>query len=140
MDLDRPGWRWTGHGYLDANFGTRALEADFRTWTWARLPSRDRAVCFYDAARRDGSTLAAAVRFDAQGPRRRSSRLLARLGRSRWALARVTRADQGTRPEQVKAMLDAPFYCRSAIRTTIEERPASGSMRRWIWTGLPSPG
>ena len=56
VDLDRPGWRWTGHGYLDANFGTRALEADFRTWTWARLPSRDGAVCFYDAARRDGST------------------------------------------------------------------------------------
>ena len=66
--LDRPGWRWTGHGYLDANFGTRALEADFRTWTWARLPTRDGAVCLYDAVRRDGSTLAAAVRFDAAGP------------------------------------------------------------------------
>lgn len=127
VNLDRPGWRWTGHGYLDANFGRRALEADFRTWTWARLPSRDGAVCLYDAARRDGSTLAAAVRFDAEG---RATPFEppppARLGRSRWALPRVTRADQGTRPEQVKAMLDAPFYCRSAIRTTIQGETSVG--------------
>ena len=125
--LDRPGWRWTGHGYLDANFGTRALEADFRTWTWARLPTRDGAACLYDAARRDGSTLAAAVRFDTEG---RATAFdpppPAALGRSRWALPRSTRADPGTRPAQVKAMLDAPFYCRSMIRTTLDGEETIG--------------
>jgi carotenoid 1,2-hydratase len=127
VNLDRPGWRWSGHGYLDANFGTRALEADFRTWTWARLPSRDGAVCLYDAARRDGSTLAAAVRFDGKGAADPfEPPPLARLPRSRWALARVTRADPGSLPAQVKAMLDAPFYCRSAIRTTLEGETTVG--------------
>lgn len=125
--FDRPGWRWTGHGYLDANFGNRALEADFRTWTWARLPTRRGAVCLYDADRRDGSTLAAAVRFGADGEARTfDPPPKARLGRSRWALPRTTRADAGTTPVQVKAMLDAPFYCRSAIRTTIEGETSVG--------------
>ena len=29
VEIDRPGWTWSGHGYFDANFGTRALEEDF---------------------------------------------------------------------------------------------------------------
>jgi carotenoid 1,2-hydratase len=125
--LDRPGWRWTGHGYLDANFGTRALEADFRTWTWARLPTRAGATCLYDATRRDGSTLSAAIRFDAQGQATAfEAPPLAPLRRSRWALPRTTRADPDTTPVQVKPMLDAPFYCRSAIRTIIDGETSVG--------------
>lgn len=127
VDLDRPGWRWTGHGYLDANFGERALETDFRTWTWARLPTRAGATCLYDAVRRDGSTLAAAIRFDGSG---RATAFdappAAALRQSLWALPRSTRADPGVRPVQVKAMLDAPFYCRSAIRTTIDGETSVG--------------
>jgi carotenoid 1,2-hydratase len=125
--LNRPGWRWRGHGYIDANFGIRALEADFRTWTWARLPTRDGEVCLYDAARRDGSTLSAAVRFDTQGHAEPfEPPPPARFGRSLWALPRMMRADAGTTPVQVKAMLDAPFYCRSAIRTTLGGETAVG--------------
>lgn len=118
--LDRPGWRWRGSGYFDANFGTRALEADFRTWTWSRLPVRGGAVCFYDARRRDGSVLSVALRFDDAGRARAiTPPPVARLPRSRWALRRETRADLGVPPAVVKPMLDAPFYCRSAIRTTL---------------------
>ncbi len=62
--LEKAGWRWDGHGYFDSNFGTRALEADFRFWTWGRYPTRDGALCFYDATRMDGSELTAAVAFD----------------------------------------------------------------------------
>ena len=29
VDLNGAGWQWEGHGYFDANFGTRALEEDF---------------------------------------------------------------------------------------------------------------
>jgi len=39
--------------------------------------------------------------------------------RSLWTVRRETRADPGTRPRQVKAMLDAPFYCRSAVETVV---------------------
>jgi carotenoid 1,2-hydratase len=118
--LDRPGWSWTGHGYLDANFGTRALEADFSFWTWGRFPTPEGALCFYDALRRDGSRLAAAVAFDRHG----GSRMVAPpplvpFRRSLWGVRRETRADPGHTPRQVLAMLDAPFYCRAAVRTRV---------------------
>lgn len=116
VDLNREGWSWSGHGYFDANFGTRALEADFSYWTWGRYPHRDRSVCFYDADRRDGSSLEVGALFDQNGqvevikspPKRR-------MRRSLWTVRRETRADAGTQPKQVKSMLDAPFYCRSAV-------------------------
>ena len=124
--LDRPGWAWSGHGYFDANFGTRALEDDFRFWTWGRYPTRRGAVTFYDAARRDGSDLGVAVSFEkgraqaVEAPPRTPFR------RSLWAVRRETRADPGTAPRQVKAMLDAPFYCRAAVETTIHGERTTG--------------
>lgn len=119
VDLNR-GWQWSGHGYFDANFGTAALEDDFRYWTWGRFPTADGATCFYDAERRDGSHLELGVRFGADGtagvvdPPPRT-----RFARSLWAVRRETRADPGARPRQVKAMLDAPFYARSVVETRL---------------------
>lgn len=119
VDLNR-GWHWTGHGYFDANFGTRALETDFSYWTWGRFPLPGGAACFYDATRRDGTHLEFGVHFTDSGqaetmpmPPRTP------LARSLWTVRRETRADQGYRPRQVKAMLDAPFYTRSVVRTRI---------------------
>ncbi len=121
IDVDLgPGWKWQGHGYFDANFGTRALEQDFDYWTWGRFPVGDGSVCFYDAERRDGSVLNEAFRFSTNGeilpidppP-------LAKVRRSNWAVRRETRADPGFQPRQVKAMLDAPFYSRSVVRTQV---------------------
>jgi carotenoid 1,2-hydratase len=112
--------RWSGHGYFDHNRGSRALEADFRFWTWGRFPHRGGATLFYDAVRRDGSALGTALhvradgeveRFDAPPP--------TRFARSLWAVRRETRADPGHRPRQVMAMLDAPFYCRSVVETRL---------------------
>ena len=48
VNLNKPEWQWTGHGYFDANFGTRALEQDFDYWTWGRFPSGKGTSCFYD--------------------------------------------------------------------------------------------
>lgn len=118
--LDAPGWRWSGHGYFDANFGTRPLEKDFSYWTWGRYPTRAGATCFYDADRRDGTALDAAIGFAPDGmaqmveapPRTPFKRTL-------WALRRETRADPGTTPHQIKPMLDAPFYSRSVVETQI---------------------
>lgn len=121
VDLEAEGWQWEGHGYFDANFGTRALEQDFSTWTWARLPTSNGALCIYDAQRRNGSNLAAAIAFDRTGQARTATAPPpAPMPRSLWALRRSVRADQGTKPRQVKPMLDAPFYNRSVIETTID--------------------
>ncbi len=127
--LDAPGWQWTGHGYFDANFGTRALEEDFSFWTWGRYPTATGASCFYDATRLDGSKLATAIRFGTDG----SASLqtdpppLTPMRRSLWAVRRETRADAGApQPRQVKAMLEAPFYSRSMVETRIDGETTVG--------------
>ena len=63
MDLNVPGWQWSGHGYLDGNFGTRSLEDDFSYWTWSRLIGKDGAMAFYDAKRREGGDLDLGLEF-----------------------------------------------------------------------------
>lgn len=119
--LERPAWRWSGHGYLDSNFGTRALEDDFGYWTWSRLPHGDGARVFYEAERRDGSQLALALAFGADGSvRETTAPPKAALPRTLWRVRRETRADPGARPSQLRSMLDAPFYSRSVMRTRIE--------------------
>jgi carotenoid 1,2-hydratase len=44
---------------------------------------------------------------------------MARLPRTLWALPRRTRADAGAVPRQLLGMLDAPFYARAMVETTI---------------------
>jgi len=127
VDLDAPGWQWQGHGYFDANFGTRPLEQDFSFWTWGRYPTPDGAICFYDATRRDGTQLQAAVGFDAAGNARMvDAPPRTPFRRSGWRVRRETRADPGTVPRQVMPMLDAPFYSRSAVATCINGQEVTG--------------
>lgn len=126
VDLTQ-GHRWHGHGYFDANFGTAALEADFRYWTWGRFPLRDRTVCFYDAIRADGTKLELGVEVDAKGDVREiTPPPQTPMARTLWALRRETRADAGTTPRQVMAMLDAPFYSRSLVQTRIDGEESVG--------------
>ncbi len=127
VDLDAKGWQWEGHGYFDANFGTRALEQDFTYWTWGRFPHQGGSSCFYDATRMDGSELSLGVHFDEFGqaqvtdpPPKTSFR------RSLWAVKRETRSDAGFKPRQVQNMLDAPFYSRSAVRTQLDGEVCDG--------------
>ncbi len=122
-----PGHHWTGHGYFDSNYGTHALEDDFNYWTWGRFPHKGGTRCFYDAILRDGQTQSVALHFHPDG---RSAHVTppprARIARSLWAVRRETRADAGFQPHQELAMLDAPFYTRSAMRTCIDGEQATG--------------
>lgn len=127
VDLSH-GHRWQGHGYFDSNFGTAALEADFRRWTWGRYPrAHGGTTCFYDALRADGSTLALGVDFAADG---RAAEItpppLARLSRTAWGIARQTRSTPGATPRQTRALLDAPFYSRSLVQTVIGAEMVTG--------------
>lgn len=120
VDLTQ-GHRWTGHGYFDANFGSAALEADFRRWTWGRYPrGHGGTTCFYDGIRADGSTLALGLDIAANGAVEEiTPPPIAKLSRTAWALPRDTRSDPGYQPRQTMAMLDAPFYSRSLVQTQI---------------------
>ncbi len=127
VDLEAKGWQWDGHGYFDANFGTRALEADFDTWTWGRYPTKNGATCFYDARRRNGTDLATSLAFDMSGKVTEApAPPKAPIRRSLWAVARETRADPGYRPHQAMPMLDAPFYTRSMVRTSLNGQETVG--------------
>lgn len=128
VDLNRTHWQWTGHGYFDANFGTRALEDDFSYWTWGRYPVPNGTVAFYDADRRDGSTLATGVRFDDDGRATivQSPPPKTGFARNPWLVRRETRADPGYCPREVTPMLHAPFYARAAVRTRIDGHETTG--------------
>ncbi len=122
-----PGTRWTGHGYFDANFGLRPLEQDFRFWTWGRFPLADRTVCFYDAIRRDGTTLALGAEALPSGEVREiAPPPLARMRRTNWALRRESRADPGITPRAKLSLLDAPFYSRALVETRIDGETSLG--------------
>ncbi len=140
VNIDRAGWQWSGEGYFDANFGSRALEEDFGYWTWGRYPTGMGATCFYDAKRLDGSELAAAFEFDESG-HARSIPLPAKvhLRRSLWAVKRETRGDEGTTARQVQNMLDAPFYSRSAVETTLNGQTTVGVHEALDLTRFRSP-
>jgi carotenoid 1,2-hydratase len=127
VDLTQ-GHKWQGHGYFDANFGTRALEADFDTWTWGRYPLASGAACFYDARRRDGSSLALGLQIARDGTATEIADAPpeTRMARTAWGIARGTRADPGTQPRQVMAMLEAPFYSRALVETVIHGERSVG--------------
>ncbi|PTV96701.1 hydroxyneurosporene synthase [Rhodobacter aestuarii] len=123
-----PGHSWTGHGYFDANFGTRALEEDFAFWTWGRFPLRDRTVCFYDAVRLDGTKVALAVQSDHAGVVREieTPPPLVKMKRTPWFVRRETRCDPGATPKGVFSLLEAPFYSRALMETTIDGEVSVG--------------
>ena len=115
VTLTDPALRWSGTAYLDTNTGTEPLEAGFADWQWSRAHlQRDTAV-FYEGVRRDGSTFALALRFDAQGRAEVVEMPLpARLPRTGWRVKRSTRADDGV-ARIVRTWEDSPFYARSTV-------------------------
>jgi carotenoid 1,2-hydratase len=140
VDLEAPGWQWDGHGYFDANFGTRALEEDFSYWTWGRYPAAGGSTCFYDTTRLDGSKLGSGFHFNPDGTATEID-LPPQLEfkRSLWAVRRETRGDCGFRPRQVMNMLDAPFYSRSMVETRINGEMTVGVHEALDLTRFRSP-
>ncbi|MCW1920215.1 carotenoid 1,2-hydratase [Rhodobacter sp. KR11] len=141
ITVELGGQSWQGHGYFDANFGARPLEADFRRWTWGRYAAKDRSVVFYDGLRRDGSTLALAVQTSDGVVTPIAAPPLTRLPRTGWLLPRETRADPGTKPRQKAMLLDAPFYSRAAVEVSLQGETMQGmhealDLDRYAWPWL----
>lgn len=128
VDLEAKGWQWSGHGYFDANFGTRALEQDFNYWTWGRFPVQSGTQCFYDLELRDGTKTMHAIDFDLHGAavETPSAPPLRRFKNSLWAVKRETRCDENATPRQVQNLLDAPFYNRAVVQTQLNSEKSIG--------------
>lgn len=117
--MDKPGLSWTGDAYFDSNRGEEALEDGFRDWQWSRAHFGREVAVLYEGERADRSRFAAALRFDAAGvPHEEALPPAAPLPRSKWLMARRTRADHG-RARVTRTWEDSPFYTRSALSTEI---------------------
>jgi carotenoid 1,2-hydratase len=128
VEMTSPGLRWSGAGYFDHNCGSEPLEAGFTRWDWARAHGRGGATIHYDSALRDGAQSALALRFapdgrieDAPAPPRQPMRRA-----PVWRMARAARCDDGAAPKAQWTLVDAPFYARSVISTTLDGEAVTG--------------
>ena len=146
--FDQPGLCWEGTGYLDTNWGSRALEDDFVEWHWSRaaLQSGQTAV-FYDVTPRTGSQPPLALKFDASGQARHFKPPPAfSLPASAWHIGRATRSDDGNHTALLKTLEDGPFYARSMVQARVLGQPVTAiheslSLNRfktpWVQALLP---
>lgn len=131
VDLDRPGLKWQGYGYMDSNRGEEPLEDGVKTWTWSRvsLPGKhgadgppDVAVLYDLVRRRDGSRLCFGRRFDAAGQVELfDPPAVQPLPTSLWQMKRAVPSELAQQaPKVIRTAEDSPFYTRSIIRTGLE--------------------
>jgi carotenoid 1,2-hydratase len=121
--MSAPALRWQGSGYVDQNAGAEPIEQAFSQWTWSRAATRDGTAIIYDAVRRREPPLSLALAFDRNARfDERASPPSARLPRTRWGLARTTRADEG-RASAVRSFEDTPFYSRGLVAHTLFGEP-----------------
>lgn len=118
VELTEPALRWRGDGYLDSNFGARAMEADFSHWDWScARRGADEAAILYETWRRDGTTDCLALAIDRAGaitPFAPPGSVT--LPKTAWRLARRTRAEHVA---SVRTVDDTPFYARSVLQTRL---------------------
>lgn len=127
VELDRPSLRWSGSGYLDTNEGDEPLEDAFTSWDWSRTGLRDGAAILYDARWRDGGSGSIALRCKPSGEvEDMASPPAVDLPRTRWRLARTSRAEAGGAARIVRSLEDAPFYARSVLTTRLLGQEAMG--------------
>ncbi|MEL6201333.1 MAG: carotenoid 1,2-hydratase [Pseudomonadota bacterium] len=116
---------WSGHSYLDCNWGMEPLEQTFHNWDWARGSAPDNgAFIFYDTQRRDGTNGMLALSIDGNGdvqdipaPPRKSVR------GGVWGVQRNAHADDGFTPTVSASYEDGPFYLRAKVSTQIGGQP-----------------
>ena len=117
VEIDRPGQRWVGEGYLDSNQGDAPLEEDFARWDWSRMRLPDgRTAVVYDVTRRNAPPMMLSLDFDSKGVvRSYEGHSRSDLPNTAWGLRRATRCDTGHRARLVKSLEDGPFYSRALL-------------------------
>lgn len=130
--MEKPALRWSGHAYVDSNFGSAPLETAFTGWDWsrARMANGDTAV-LYDVERKGGSRHAFGMRFGTRGtvesfepPMRQPLR------RTAWGLDRSTHSEPGDPPCAIRSLEDTPFYARSLVAASLLGEPVAAFHER----------
>jgi carotenoid 1,2-hydratase len=151
VDMQAPGVRWEGRGYLDSNEGNEPLEKGFRGWDWSResLPDGDCQVR-YETRREGAQPRRLSLRFGADGSLQTgesevSSAVLPTT--NVWRIPRRTLTDpQSPWPRVLRTLEDTPFYARSlmglgdgdTLRHAVHESLCLKRFeQRWVQTLLP---
>jgi carotenoid 1,2-hydratase len=122
--LEHPSLNWQGDGYFDTNRGAAPLETGFSLWQWARGATREGAVIFYEALRRDGTSTHLAMKFDPDGRMQPfDAPPLASLKSTGWRIARNIPTDSTA--QIAKTLEDAPFYARSVVSAELFGEPVT---------------
>ena len=148
VQLEHPALNWTGHGYLDSNWGDEPLETAFQYWEWSRAELKDGGTAvLYDAIRRDGQRTELGLRFDpAGGVSRIDIPPHATLPSTGWGMRRGTRVDAHHAARVAQTLEDTPFYTRSVLSTHLLGEPVTAMHEsvsldrfsaRWVQTLLP---
>ncbi len=124
VELDQPSMAWSGHGYLDSNWGTEPLQEGFVDWNWSRTGDDDGTFITYDCQCRDGAERTTALAFARDGSLSSFEAPPMRpLSRTFW---RVPRQGRGEQARVVQNLEDTPFYTRSILETELMGRPVRG--------------
>ncbi|MBK1703816.1 carotenoid 1,2-hydratase [Halochromatium glycolicum] len=148
VEMESPGLRWSGDGYLDSNSGDEPLEHGFRKWDWSRAKLRASSAVLYDMTFLNGERRSLALHFDGQGaaePFPPPPRVPLKTS-FWWRIPRATQADPGHGAEVLETLEDTPFYARSKVRTTLLGEPVTAVHEslsltrfdtRWVQMLLP---
>ncbi len=113
VELDAPKLRWSGAGYLDANWGDEPLSSAFASWQWSRtaLPGGD-CLLDYDTRQRDGGRRALGLRVRRDGGvERRQGDAAVPIAPTGWGIKRDAHGGAGL----IATLEDGPFYARSLL-------------------------
>lgn len=114
VTMTQPQRRWSGEGYLDTNWGQRALEVDFARWHWSRARLADGAAILYDVVTKQGDDQALGFRVDERGNVSRfDPPPRAQLPRTGWRVDRWTQSEGSATVR--RTLEDTPFYARSVV-------------------------
>lgn len=141
--LSAPATHWSGHGYLDSNWGNDALERAFAGWEWSRMSigdASDRTAILYDTVRRDGSRHSLALHYGGDGAVRRfEAPAETRLARTGWRVNRSIRSEVPAAARVIRTLEDTPFYARSIVESRLLDATATGVHESLSLTRFASP-
>ncbi len=146
VTLTDPALRFSGHGYLDCNWGREPLESGFDHWSWSRVAKQERTIVSYAATRRDGSQRSWDLEFGPRGTRPLEGFTKRQLQPTGWGLQLETRAPSSARVEVRRTLEDTPFYARSLVAVTAHGETFTGTQEslslsrfasRWVQFLLP---
>lgn len=137
--FSQPGLAWSGTGYFDTNNGDEPLEAAFQSWDWTRYEVGNEARIAYDAIEQGGTSRPLSLTVAGSLVSADAPVSYYALKRSMWGIPRRIPCDDGERGEILETMVDAPFYARTAIRSTIGGQSVCGVTESLVLSRVSNP-